>query len=133
MPGQRRVVETLGLDPLRIRVCFAPLSDPAADLVERRGSGELHTGGVGAEAHVVVRVDEAGQHRCSAGVDDLAGRGGVRVVAHPDDAAVLDRDRLGLRPRRVDGVDAGVADDEVHGHSSTGAWTTNRSPRRGAR
>jgi hypothetical protein len=46
---------------MRVRVGV----DGRAHLVERRGGAELHGLGVGAQADVVVRVDEARQHQAA--------------------------------------------------------------------
>ena len=68
-------------------------------------------------AHVAVRVDESRRHGHLLGVDDPRARrrevADVGGRSDGDEAAVLDRERLGARQRRVDGVDARVDDDEV--------------------
>lgn len=117
--GDGGVVEGLGLDPVGVRVFGVPGADTGVDRVEAPGTGELDAGVVGAEADVVVGVDEAGQDEPSAGVEELgAGPGpglGSGVGTDPDDAPGADGEGLGLGEGRVDGVDPGPGEDQIGG------------------
>ncbi len=94
------------------------------DAVQGADAGELDAGVVGAEADVVVGVDEAGQDELAAGVDAAgAGSGpglGPGVGSDPDDQSVVDGEGLGLGQVRVDGVDAGSGEQQVGGEGVAG-------------
>ena len=92
--------------------------DGRKDRGPRGGGGEvalprLHPGA----DRVHVRIVEPGQHEASARVHDAGGRPDVRldVAVGPDrdEAAAADGERLGPRARRVHGVDARVAHDQI--------------------
>jgi hypothetical protein len=71
------------------------------DLLEGHGACELDGSRVRTQSHVVVRVDESGQHRGAAGVDLLGRRseslGRLGVVADPRDPFAVDG--YGASPR----------------------------------
>ncbi|MNN23224.1 hypothetical protein D3C81_1366140 [compost metagenome] len=72
-----------------------------------------------------MRFDEARQHQFAVSIQQTGGWAGMGhdtgLVAHAQDAFALDGHGIGPRLVRVDGVDAGVMDDEVcsggHGDS----------------
>lgn len=66
---------------------------------------------------VNVRVNQAGDNGGALCIDDLRGGSGMllEVVAHREDAAILDGNGGGGGLRRVDGVDARAADNKVSG------------------
>ena len=95
-------------------------ADPRLHLVERRGAREVDLERVRAEPHVVVRVDEPGQHGARRRRRSPRCRGPCartrRVVADPRDPALDDSDRFRPRTAGVDGVHASVPDEERTGH-----------------
>jgi len=134
--GDRRVVPALALDPGGIRVRVEICRNPLVDLPQRGGAGQLHGPGVGAQAHVVVGVHEAGQHGRAGGVDHLGGRAherlGVGVGSDPRDPGSPDGDRLGARHSVVHRVDARVPHDQIGGDPCLGGrravWLAAHAP-----
>lgn len=78
-----------------------PGRNPRSYLLQRASPGKLHAVGVGAEPHVVMAVDEAGQHQPTLGVDHLRAAAheiaGIGVRADLGNTAAADRHGLGPR------------------------------------
>jgi hypothetical protein len=70
--------------------------------------------------HVVVAIDQAGEHRFSGDIDDFGVGRPVALVAGGDrlDAVVAQHDRRALDRRRAGAVDQPAALEDLHGLTS---------------
>jgi hypothetical protein len=107
--------------PLRMRGAVGLRFQHAQRVAQRRHAfpAQLQVVVQAAADQVQVRVVQPGDHGAAVQVDDLAAGRAVAhhlvSVADREEAAVLDRDRAGLGPLPVGGVEAAVEQDEGRG------------------
>jgi hypothetical protein len=115
--GDGPVAPALALDPRQLRTLGNERGDASTDLRERGRSAELDRVRVRSQSDVVVGIDEAGEHRPTAGIQHLGPgarpRGNVSHLADECDAVTDDRNGLRDGARIVHGVHPCVADDQI--------------------